>query len=51
LKEIPDEDIRTIARIGLAESLLQIRGGETAVMTFTKDSARMMVMEDQQDKR
>lgn len=47
LKEIPDEDIKAINQIAIANSLLQTRGGMLEVMQFTKSSGRMMVaMED-----
>ena len=44
LKEIPDDESRTLAQLGIATSLLQAEGSSTEIMTVTKNQERMMVM-------
>lgn len=51
LKEISDPEIRTIVQIGLAQSLLNTPAGDTMVMSFTKESAKVMMMRDGDDDR
>jgi tetratricopeptide (TPR) repeat protein len=43
LKEIPDEEARTLGQLGIATALLQAEAPRTEVMTFTKEGARMMI--------
>lgn len=43
LKEIPDEEARTLCQLGIATALLQSQSPMTEVMTFTKEGARMMI--------
>ncbi len=51
LKEIPDEDIKALNQIAIANSLLQTRGGTLEVMQFTKNSGRMMISQEDSDAR
>jgi hypothetical protein len=44
LKEIPDDEARALAQLGIATSLLQTEGSSTEIMTVTKDREGMMVM-------
>jgi hypothetical protein len=43
LKEIPDEEARTLGQLGIATALLQAEAPRTEIMTFTKEGARMMI--------
>jgi hypothetical protein len=43
LKEIPDEEARTLCQLGIATALLKSQSPMTEVMTFNKDGARMMI--------
>lgn len=51
LKEIPDDDIRTIVQIGLANSLLGVSQGNITVMSQTKSGASMMMMQEDREER
>jgi hypothetical protein len=51
LKEIPDEDMKALNQIAIANSLLEIRGGSLEIMQFTKDGGRMMMMNEEQSDR
>lgn len=44
LKEIPDDEARALAQLGIATSLLQAQGSATEIMTVTKDRNSMMIM-------
>ena len=44
LKEIPDDEARTLCQLGIATALLKSQSPMTEVMTFNKDRARMMIM-------
>ena len=43
LKEIPDDEARTLCQLGIATALLKSQSPMTEVMTFTKEGARMMI--------
>jgi hypothetical protein len=51
LKEIPDEDMKALNQIAIANSLLDIRGGTLETMQLTKDGGRMMMMNEERDDR
>jgi hypothetical protein len=44
LKEIPDDEARTLAQLGIATSLLQSEPSKTEIMTVTKNRSSMMIM-------
>jgi hypothetical protein len=44
LKEIPDDEARSLAQLGIATALLQAQGSQTEIMTVTKDRNSMMIM-------
>ena len=46
LKEIPDDEARALAQLGIATTLLQAQGSTTEIMTVTKDRNSMMIMGD-----
>jgi len=46
LREIEDDDLRTISMISVARAMLGANSGRFEVMTFTKGSARMMQYEE-----
>ena len=43
LKEIPDDEARTLCQLGIATALLKSQSPMTEIMTFTKEGARMMI--------
>jgi hypothetical protein len=46
LKEIPDDEARTLGQLSIATALLQSQAPMTEIMTFTKDGAKMMMVND-----
>ena len=44
LKEIPDDEARTLAQLGIATTLLQAEPSTTEIMTVTKNRNSMMIM-------
>lgn len=44
LKEIPDDEARTLAQLGIATALLQAEPSMTEIMTVTKSRDTMMIM-------
>lgn len=50
LKAIPDEDIKTLNQIAIANALLDVHGGMLEIMQFTKDGGRMMMMNEDRDR-
>lgn len=51
LKEIPDDDIRTLAQLGIATALLQAQSPQTEIMSYTKNDGRMMIMNNEERPR
>jgi tetratricopeptide (TPR) repeat protein len=50
LKTIPDDDIKALNQIAIANALLDVRGGSLEIMQFTKDGGRMMMMNEDRDR-
>ena len=50
LKAIPDEDIKALNQIAIANALLDVRGGTLEIMQFTKDGGRMMMVNEDRDR-
>jgi hypothetical protein len=44
LKEIPDDEARTLAQLGIATTLLQSKGSDTEIMTVTKGRNSTMII-------
>ena len=44
LKEIPDDEARTLGQLSIATALLQAQAPMTEIMSFTKDGGKMMMM-------
>jgi tetratricopeptide (TPR) repeat protein len=44
LKEIPDDEARTLAQLGIATTLLQAQGTDTEIMTVTKGRNSTMII-------
>ncbi len=51
LKEIPDDEARTLGQLGIATALLNAQSSETAVMTVTKSDNKMMLSIEQHDEQ
>ncbi len=49
LKDIPDDEARTLCQLGIATALLQAQSPTTEIMTFNKDSERMMITSSGRD--
>jgi tetratricopeptide (TPR) repeat protein len=49
LKEIPDDEARTLGQLGIATALLQAQSPRTEVMTFNKEGAKMMISAGDRD--
>ena len=43
LKEIPDEEIKTLAQLGIATALLRAQSPQTEIMSLTKNDGMMMI--------
>jgi hypothetical protein len=51
LKEIPDDEIRTLAQMGIATALLHAQSPQTEIMSYTKNDGRMMIMNTEEKPR
>lgn len=47
LKEIPDEELRSLGELGIASSMLETSPAMMEIMTFNKEGGRMMITSDQ----
>lgn len=51
LKEIPDDEIKTLAQLGIASALLDAQSPQTEIMSYTKEGGRMMIMNNEEKPR
>ncbi|HEX6880117.1 MAG TPA: hypothetical protein VF135_07120 [Terriglobales bacterium] len=49
LKDIPDDEARTLCQLGIATALLRAQSPTTEIMTFNKDGERMMITSSGRD--
>ncbi len=51
LKDIPDEEIKTLVQLGVATALLQTQSPQVEIMSYTREGGRMMIMNNEERPR